>query len=102
MALNINWQSPQTRNLDVTSAMKDSRNMLSQAGENVGTFIKNYRKYKADQEMKGFFEDYNNGKSERQQRMQQILSEIKQLEAENDQIRQQLSSGEGQFKLNFR
>lgn len=102
MALNINWQSPRTRDLDVTSAMKDSRDMLSKAGENVGTFIKNYRKYKADQEMKGFIEDYNNGKSERQKRMQEILSEINRLQAENNQIRQQLNSGEGQFQLNFR
>ena len=92
MALNINWQGPQTRNLDVTSAMQGNRDMLSKAGQGVGTFIKNYRKYKADQEMKGFIEDYNNGKGERQQRMQQILSEIKRLEAENNQIRQQLEA----------
>ena len=49
MALNINWQGPQTRNLDVTSAMQGNRDMLSKAGQGIGLFIKNYRKYKADQ-----------------------------------------------------
>lgn len=99
MALNINWQGPQARNLDVTSAMQGNREMFSKAGQGIGSFIKNYRKYKADQEMKGFIDDYNNGKGERQQRMQQILVEIKQLEAENQQIRQQLNSGN--FSWNF-
>ena len=101
MALNINWQGPQTRNLDVTSAMQGNRDMLSKAGQGVGTFIKNYRKYKADQEMKGFIEDYNNGKGERQQRMQQILSEIKKLEAENNQIRQQLEASKTDTSVVF-
>lgn len=100
MALNINWQGPQAHNLDVTSAMQGNRDMLSKAGQGIGSFIKNYRKYKADQEMKGFIDDYNNSKGERQQRMQQILVEIKRLEAENDQIRQQLNSGN--FAFNFR
>ena len=100
MALNINWQGPQAHNLDVTSAMQGNRDMLSKAGQGIGSFIKNYRKYKADQEMKGFIDDYNNSKGERQQRMQQILVEIKKLEAENDQIRQRLNSGN--FALNFR
>ena len=99
MALNINWQVPQAHNLDVTSAMQGNRDMLSKAGQGIGSFIKNYRKYKADQEMKGFIDDYNTGKGERQQRMQQILVEIKRLEAENDQIRQQLNSGN--FAFNF-
>lgn len=99
MALNINWQGPQARNLDVTSAMQGNREMFSKAGQGIGSFIKNYRKYKADKEMKGFIDDYNNGKGERQQRMQQILVEIKQLEAENQQIRQQLNSGN--FAWNF-
>ena len=100
MALNINWQGPQARNLDVTSAMQGNRDRLSKAGQGIGSFIKNYRKYKADQEMKGFIDDYNNSKGERQQRMQQILVEIKKLEAENDQIRQRLNSGN--FAFNFR
>ena len=99
MALNINWQVTQAHKLDVTSAMQGNRDMISKAGQGIGSFIKSYRKYKADQEMKGFIDDYNNGKGERQQRMQQILAEIKRLEAENDQIRQQLNSGN--FAFNF-
>lgn len=101
MALNINWQGPQSHNLDVTSAMQGNREMFSKAGQGVGSFIKNYRKYKADQEMKGLIEDYNNGKGERQQRMQQIIVEINQLQAENQQIRQQLKS-EGEMMFNWR
>lgn len=99
MALNINWQGPQAHNIDVTSAMQGNRDMLSKAGQGIGSFIKNYRKYKADQKMKGFIDEYNSSKGERQQRMQQILVEIKKLEAENDQIRQQLNSGN--FAFNF-
>lgn len=98
MALNINWQGPQARTLDVTSAMQGNRDMLSKAGQGVGSFIKNYRKYRADQEMRGFIDDYNTGKGERQQRMQAILAEIKQLEAENQQIRQELGITQYNFK----
>lgn len=101
MALNINWQGPQAHNLDVTSAMQGNREMFSKAGQGVGSFIKNYRKYKADQEMKGLIDDYNNGKGERQQRMQQILVEIKQLQSENQQIRQKLNY-EGEMAFNWR
>ena len=99
MALNINWQGPQAHNLDVTSAMQGNRDMLSKAGQGIGSFIKTYRKYTADQQMKGFLADYNNGQGERHQRMEQILAEIKRLEAENQQIRQQLNSGN--FAFNF-
>lgn len=101
MALNINWQGPQARNLDVTSAMQGNREMFSKAGQGIGTFIKNYRKYKADQEMKGLIDDYNTGKAPREKRMQEILVEIKQLQAENQQIRQQLNS-EGEMAFNWR
>lgn len=92
MALNINWQGPQAHNLDVNSAMHGNREMLNQAGQGVGTFIKNYRKYRADQEMKGLIDEYQTGKGQRDQRMHEILVEIKQLQAENQQIRQQLES----------
>lgn len=101
MALNINWQGPQARNLDVTSAMQGNREMFSKAGQGIGTFIKNYRKYKADQEMKGLIDDYNTGKAPREKRMQEILAEIKQLQAENQQIRQQINS-EGEMAFNWR
>lgn len=101
MALNINWQGPQARNLDVTSAMQGNREMFSKAGQGIGTFIKNYRKYRADQEMKGLIDDYNTGREPREKRMQEILVEIKQLQAENQQIRQQMNS-EGEFAFNWR
>lgn len=101
MALNINWQGPQAHNLDVTSAMQGNREMFSKAGQGIGTFIKNYRKYKADQEMKGFIDDYNTGREPREKRMQEILVEIKQLQAENQQIRQQMNS-EGEMAFNWR
>jgi len=101
MALNINWQGPQARNLDVTSAMQGNREMFSKAGQGIGTFIKNYRKYRADQEMKGLIDDYNTGREPREKRMQEILVEIKQLQAENQQIRQQMNS-EGGFAFNWR
>lgn len=101
MALNINWQGPQVHNLDVTSAMQGNREMFSKAGQGIGSFIKNYRKYKADQEMKGLIDDYNTGKAPREKRMQEILVEIKQLQAENQQIRQQMNS-EGEMAFNWR
>lgn len=101
MALNINWQGPQARNLDVTSAMQGNREMFSKAGQGIGTFIKNYRKYRADKEMKGLIDDYNTGREPREKRMQEILVEIKQLQAENQQIRQQMNS-EGEFAFNWR
>lgn len=102
MALNINWQGPQARNLDVNSAMQDNREMLNQAGQSVGSFIKNYRKYRADKEMQGLIDDYNEVKGQRDQRMQQILVEINQLQAENQQIRQQLETDGGAMSFSWR
>lgn len=89
MALNINWQGPQAHNLDVNTAMQGNREMFSKAGQGIGTFIKNYRKYKADQEMKGLIDEYKTGRGTREKRMQEILAEIKQLEVENAKIREE-------------
>lgn len=99
MALNINWQRPTVRDIDTTSAMQGERETLSKAGQNIGTFVKNYRKYRADQEMKGLFGRFATEKSQRKQRMQEILAEIQRLEAANQQIRKRLDVS---FKFNFK
>lgn len=99
MALNINWQRPTVRDIDTTSAMQGERETLSKAGQNIGTFVKNYRKYRADQEMKSLLGRFGTEKSQRRQRMQEILAEIKRLEAVNQQIRQRLDGG---FVFNFK
>lgn len=92
MALNINWQGPTVRDIDTTSAMQGERETLSKAGQDVGTFVKNYRKYRADQKMKGLIKNYDTDKGQREQRMQQILAEIQRLEEANQKIRQQLAA----------
>lgn len=102
MALNINWQGPTVRDLDTTSAMQGERETLSKAGRDIGTFVKNYRKYRADQEMKSLIDKYKAGNEPREQRMRQILEEIQRLEAANQQIRQQLANGTDTPAFNFK
>lgn len=104
MALNIDWRTPTVRDMNVNTVMESNRQNLGQAAQGIGTFIKNYRKYKADQEMKGIVNDFNAAKGERESRMQQILQQIKQLEADNQKLRAEYNQPQGDMEMawNFR
>ena len=99
MALNIDWRTPNVRDMNVNSVMESNRQMMGQAAQGIGTFIKNYRKYKADQEMKGIVNDFNTAKGERDSRMQQILQQIRQLESENQSIIAEYNQLQGDMKM---